>query len=124
MTKPNPDIPLSPLRSEFANDPEMVELVEAFLAELPQRVASVERAFRAGQADELKRLSHQLRGAAGGYGFPTVGDAAAVVEVGLRNASDPSAALRGMTTQVQELLDLCYRAATSSTTIRMPRPTL
>lgn len=115
---------LSPLRSEYANDPDMAELVEAFLAELPQRVSDVTGAFRSGDADRLKRISHQIKGSAGGYGFPTVGEAAARLEHALRDAANPTSVLGGLQKEVQALVDLCCRAAASRPGAGFTRPTI
>ena len=111
-----------PLRSEFANDPEMSEMVGLFLSELPMRIDGVVAAVRSGDADTLRRLAHQIKGAAGGYGFPTVGAAAGKVEQGLKAVTDPRAALDAVHAEVRELVELCCRAADSSNTnIARPR---
>lgn len=69
-----------PLYSEFAGDPDMRELLEMFVSELPGRVAAIEQAVRASDKEAVKRLSHQLKGAGGGYGFMPITDVAAQVE--------------------------------------------
>ena len=119
MPEPSPQ---EPLRSVFASDPAMSELIGLFLSELPSKVDRVVSAFKAGDADTLKRLTHQLKGAAGGYGFPAVGEAAGKVEQGLRAAPDPRAALASINDQVRELVELCCRAADSSANGSVTRP--
>lgn len=100
-----------PLVSSLANDPEMGELIDLFLAELPERVAALGRAAGAGDIQTVARLSHQLRGAAGGYGFPTIGQAAGAVENTVRaKASDTDRMLTRLTESVGELRALCERA--------------
>lgn len=94
------------LRSEFADDPDMRELVELFVREMPQRAESLEAAWSGGRADELRRLAHQLRGASAGYGFAALGTQAGRVEDLLRSA-DPSSVLGGVREQVDELVRLC-----------------
>ena len=37
------------------------------------------RAYQAADVETLKRLAHQLSGSAGGYGFPTISEAARAV---------------------------------------------
>src|SRR5690606_20533847 len=69
-----------PLLSEFAGDPDMAELVQMFIDDLPQRLAAIEAAFDAGDLDQLRSLAHQLKGAAGGYGFTPITDSARTVE--------------------------------------------
>lgn len=119
-----PSAPLTPLQSEFASDPDMSELIDLFVTELPARVDSIVAAFRSGDADVVKRISHQLKGAAGGYGFPTMGEAASVVERTLKTSADPQQALASMTDQVRALVDLCCRAAASSPNSNVKRPQL
>lgn len=112
MTHSTPPPPTpSPLLSEFSNDPEMAELIESFTSELPERVQAILAAAGEGRVSDLKRLSHQLKGAAGGYGFPTLGEAAGRVEDGLRATADPTAALKAIAEDVRALVDLCTRAS-------------
>ncbi len=84
----------------------MAELLEHFLRELPQRVESVSRAWESRELSTLKRLAHQLKGSCAGYGYPTIGNAAASVESGL--AAD--APLERVAADVDELVALCRRA--------------
>src|SRR5207248_2225742 len=46
--------------------PGTAKLVERFLGGLPQRVDSIRTALAAGDANQVKTLAHQLKGAAGG----------------------------------------------------------
>jgi HPt (histidine-containing phosphotransfer) domain-containing protein len=66
--------------SEFVDDPDMVELVELFIAGIPAQIARLEAASATGDPDAVRRLAHQLKGAAGGYGFPTITEAAGRLE--------------------------------------------
>jgi HPt (histidine-containing phosphotransfer) domain-containing protein len=68
------------LYSELAGDPDMLALIDLFLAEIPDRLAALRAAFHSGNDPLLNRLSHQLRGAGGGYGYPAISDAAAGLE--------------------------------------------
>jgi HPt (histidine-containing phosphotransfer) domain-containing protein len=107
LTKP---LGNTPLASEFANDPDMAELVELFVSEVPHRIDMIAEAFRAEQWDMLQRISHQLKGASAGYGFPDVGVAAGKVEHIIK--SGPIAdevALAELSSGVQELITLCRR---------------
>lgn len=102
-----------PLRSLLANDPEMADLAELFVSELPERVEQIRKAESEREWQRLKTLSHQLRGSAGGYGFPTIGAAAGHLEEVLRSVScAPSAEadLSQVHQQVVELMELCRRA--------------
>jgi HPt (histidine-containing phosphotransfer) domain-containing protein len=73
----------------FPDDPEMAELAELFLEGLPSRIGAIRKAWDSGDLGQVRFGSHQLRGAAGGYGFPEIGEAAGLVEDLLRG-SDPS----------------------------------
>jgi HPt (histidine-containing phosphotransfer) domain-containing protein len=98
---------LEPLISEFADDEEMMELIELFVAEMPGRVAALQSAFQQSAREDLQRLAHQLKGAAPGYGYPAIGDAAAELE----DAAKGQAALEDLSQQLEELVNLCHRAA-------------
>src|SRR5690606_6974675 len=67
-------------RSQFADDPEMADLVEMFVSEMPERVEALQQAWQSGQVRDLTRLAHQLSGACAGYGFPSLGRAARELE--------------------------------------------
>jgi len=100
------------LVSQFANDPEMAELVEVFLSELPDRVRALTAAWDTHQVRDLSRMAHQLKGASAGYGFPQIGDAAASLESKLRQVgvNEAETALKGLAGEFRSLVDLCARA--------------
>ena len=58
-----------PIRSSLAWDPELGEMVAQFVADLPSRVAWLQRHFDAGDWESLRRAAHQMKGAASIYGF-------------------------------------------------------
>lgn len=101
------------LVSELAGDPEMQELVEIFVSELPDRVAQLTDTWQQTQLEELCRIAHQLKGASAGYGFPTIGAAAGKLENALRSSHQGAdhAALQKMQRDLDDLIDLCNRAA-------------
>ncbi len=74
---------MDPIRSIYEDDPDMLEIVREFAAELPGRIAELESKLEAGSLRELQTMAHQLKGAGGGYGFGPVTDAAAVLEQAL-----------------------------------------
>jgi HPt (histidine-containing phosphotransfer) domain-containing protein len=108
MAQQLPDI----LVSEFADDPEMAQLVETFVAVLPERAAAIEDALFQWDLDVLLTLAHQLKGTGGSYGFPSITEAAARLEETAKTKGD----LAKLQEQVDALVDLCMRAA------RRPRP--
>lgn len=100
-----------PLRSEFENDPDMKELVQEYLTELPQRVKAMEDALNGREAAQLKRLAHQMRGAAGGYGFMPISAAAGAVEERIKQLGEEKPeTLDAVKGELDELLNLCQRA--------------
>lgn len=100
----------TPLISKLANDPTVSDLVELFVAELPARVAALERAWSENDPAGLLRLVHRLKGAAGGYGFPTIRDAARELETALSAGSDP----RRVASALDRVRGLCLRARASA----------
>jgi HPt (histidine-containing phosphotransfer) domain-containing protein len=78
----------TPVRSEFADDPDMAGIIALFVSELPSRVSSMQSALDSGDFAQLRVLAHQLKGAAGGYGFPKLGEAAALVDQGIKDGCD------------------------------------
>jgi HPt (histidine-containing phosphotransfer) domain-containing protein len=94
--------------SDFADDPDMAELVDFFLSDLEKHVTSMANAWQEKDHDSLRSLAHQLKGAAGGYGFPTLTRAAAAVETTLLSEQ---AELSAIGEKVEELIGLCRRAA-------------
>jgi HPt (histidine-containing phosphotransfer) domain-containing protein len=79
---------MDPIRSVYEDDPDMLEIVREFAAELPDRIVDLEGRLETGDLAQLQVLAHQLKGAGGGYGFSAVTDAAAVLEQSLKAAAD------------------------------------
>lgn len=104
----DPSYPTRPLRSDLINDEEMRELIREFVDEMPARISEFESAWRDASANNLARLAHQLKGAAGGYGFGIVGDAAAALEQAVKRADQDLSAVKK---EFDDLIKLCGRAA-------------
>ncbi len=77
------------IQSDFAGDPDMGELVELFLQELPERMKVSTEAWTAGDLKIVQRVAHQLRGSSAGYGFPSLGLVAGEVEDTIRTPQPP-----------------------------------
>jgi HPt (histidine-containing phosphotransfer) domain-containing protein len=80
-----------PLRSEFADDPDMADALAYYVDRLPRIAEELQSASARGERDELARLLHQLKGSAGSYGFPTIGEAARAAESAVRGVADTAA---------------------------------
>ncbi|MBX9855663.1 MAG: response regulator [Gemmatimonadaceae bacterium] len=96
------------LVSELADDPDLAGVVRVFALALPDRAAALAAAVRAVDDVEVLRLAHQLKGAAGSYGFPLVSTLARTLEVHTR-AADREAQLM----VVERLLQLASAAQRS-----------
>ena len=96
-----------PLRSLFEDDPDLRDLVVLFVDELGGRVDSIRAAFDARDLAGLQNISHQLKGAAGGYGFDPIGDAAGRLEYELLG---DEADLSCLSERVEDLITLCRAA--------------
>ena len=95
-----------PIHSSLSSDPDMIQLLEEFVAHLGTRVDALRRALAEDNLDQMIRLAHQLRGASGGYGFDVIGEAAAALEDSLKTADRAS----DVEPELNELLHLCQRA--------------
>lgn len=91
--------------STLSADPEMVELVELFLSEVPERLGAMAAAFEQENWSELRRVAHQWKGAGGSYGYPQLSAAAAYVEHGCMTACAKDEVKR----RLDELVELCGR---------------
>ncbi len=69
-----------PIVSQFINDPDMANILETFIGRLASHVEAMHHAHADGQHRELQRLAHQLKGAGGSYGYPSLTEAARVLE--------------------------------------------
>ncbi|MCC5870178.1 MAG: response regulator, partial [Gammaproteobacteria bacterium] len=79
--------------SEFADDPDMQPLLAEFVGELPERISHLNVLAAACEYSELGRLAHQLKGAGGGYGYPAITEAAALLERAARDTEVDAAAV-------------------------------
>jgi CheY-like chemotaxis protein/HPt (histidine-containing phosphotransfer) domain-containing protein len=55
--------------SLLSEDPEMLDLVEQFVNQLPQSVESIMEIYKQGELDLLKTEVHTLKGTCGNYGY-------------------------------------------------------
>jgi HPt (histidine-containing phosphotransfer) domain-containing protein len=91
--------------SSLGDDPDLAEIVELFVEEMPCRVSELQ--LRYGDADwaGLGRLAHQLKGSAGSYGFEQITPLASRLELACRAASDT----RAITDALDDLISMCQR---------------
>ena len=92
--------------SILGGDPDLGELVGMFVDEMPDRVSNIQTLLEARDWEELRRAAHQLKGAAGSYGFETISPFAARVEDAIREDEAEEEVYRAAV----ELCELCRRA--------------
>ena len=91
--------------SQLGGDPDLGELVTMFVDEMPGRLVTFQAAQAAGNREAIGRLAHQMKGAAGSYGFDQATPYAARLEKAAReNVPDEELLLA-----LNELLELCTR---------------
>jgi HPt (histidine-containing phosphotransfer) domain-containing protein len=94
-----------PLYSSLSSDPDLREIVDLFVEEMPGRVATMLQQLDAQDWDRLRRTAHQLKGAAGSYGFHALTPAAGKLEDAIRGQQSQKQIRRF----ADDLIDLCRR---------------
>lgn len=105
MTDPNGDT--APIKSTFAGDPEMKELVEFFVENMPERIAALEACANKGAIEQLSAIAHQLKGAGGSYGFPQVTESARRLE----ESTSAACSIDDVRRELDELVAICGRTS-------------
>ena len=95
--------------SEFADDPDMCDLVTEYVGKMPRRIDQMADAFENNQREQLIRLAHQLKGSGGGYGFPILTDTAGRLEHLLMSLPDDD--LGSVESEFNALIEICSKMA-------------
>jgi signal transduction histidine kinase/AmiR/NasT family two-component response regulator/HPt (histidine-containing phosphotransfer) domain-containing protein len=103
---PAPALSEQALRSTYADNLRMAELIQEFVGGLPKRIALLEGHLGSGKMEDLQRLAHQMSGAAGCYGYPTITDAARELDEAIRAGKEKGV----LKEKVAGLVTLCRRA--------------
>jgi histidine phosphotransfer protein HptB len=82
-----PPLEPAPVYSALSEDPDLAELVDLFVRDVPDRVAALEAALDTRNWDAVRVLAHQLKGAAGSYGFPELTRRARTLESAVREGA-------------------------------------
>lgn len=99
-----------PYQSLLSSDSVVGPLVAGFVGNLARRVKELRIAHQKMDWTEMGNISHQILGAADGYGFPEVGKTAALIEelsktkVGLTDLSDAIAELEELSNKAKRSL--------------------
>ncbi len=93
---------MQPIYSEFNGDVEWQELLHDFIELVPQRINSIREAMAQLDANRVRTVIHQMRGACGSYGFHTITRPAAVLE----SAIEADASLEAHHAQIEVFIQL------------------
>jgi histidine phosphotransfer protein HptB len=96
---------VAPIYSSFGGDALLGEMVELYVAEMPDRISAIEQAFSGADNETLRRNAHQMKGAAGSYGFDSLTEFAANLEAAVRDGRPREQIQQAL----HELTDLCRR---------------
>jgi len=88
------------VRSHYANDPDMMEILAEYVLGMPETVAKLQELVREADLAQLKRVLHQVKGSGGGYGFDILSAQAADAE----EATKAGAAMDEIQARVDSLL--------------------
>lgn len=97
---------MEPLYSTLGGDPDLSDLVTLFVEEMSDRVAHIQDLLARHEWDELRRAAHQIKGAAGSYGFGDISPCAGKVEYAIRD-QEPE---ENIHKAVEDLVAMCNRA--------------
>ena len=96
--------------SKLSDDPDLRELVNVFVREIPSRVAALIDCLADGNWESLGRLSHQFKSAVGSYGFDELVPVANRLEVAVREGDAEDAVADALA----ELVETCRRVRTGT----------
>jgi CheY-like chemotaxis protein/HPt (histidine-containing phosphotransfer) domain-containing protein len=85
-------VQVDPIASLFADDPEMMCILDEFVKNLHEHVGVMRQSLASNRYEELQRCAHKLKGAGGSYGYPSLTEACKVLEDAAK-ARDRSACL-------------------------------
>jgi HPt (histidine-containing phosphotransfer) domain-containing protein len=104
-------IPVETVRSHvllsiYADDPVIGEIIPYFLSNLGRYVEDLRTALQKGDEVTACRVCHDLKGTAGGYGYPAISDAALDLETALKRGHSVDT----VTSLFEKIDHLCQRA--------------
>ena len=91
--------------SPLAADPDLGELVDLFVREMPDRINALDAQAKSRDWSRLAETAHQIKGTAGCYGFDEITPSAARLEAAAREARQEEQIFSAL----DELLSLCRR---------------
>jgi len=100
---------IAPVHADPEVDDELLELMLDYQAGLPSLTSRIERMWTSQSLEELKTITHQVKGSAGGYGMPSLSNVAGQLESALRKESS----LESIQASFEELIDELQRSSTT-----------
>lgn len=97
---------LTPLKSTYADDPAIAEILPLFLNNVPKYLGDLEARLEHQDWAGAARVCHDLKGTAGGYGYPDIGAATLRLETELKGGCQPAL----VQSYLHEVRTLCLRA--------------
>jgi HPt (histidine-containing phosphotransfer) domain-containing protein len=94
-----------PIYSTLAQDPDLSELIDLYVQEMPQKLEQLSRLLAEADVPGVGRLAHQLKGAAGSHGFHEITPYAVRLEHAAREQGD----LDQIRAAAEELVGICRR---------------
>jgi len=76
-----------------------------YVGEMAGRIATIQELLSSGDWEGLRRFAHQMKGAAGSYGFEPISPVAGVVEDSIRQDAPEDQIRRA----VEDLIAICLR---------------
>ena len=95
-----------PIYSSLTSDRDYIDLVKDFVSEFPLKAETIRRCVSEKNLVLLQRTMHQMRGACGGYGFPTLTESAGQIEERLKAGQT----LESVEASITEFLNMLARA--------------
>lgn len=104
------DSKTEPLVSSFSSNPEMVPLINDYVAELPAKIRALESAVVKGDIEQLELCARSMKGEASSYGFEPITEAAAKLEASVLQKYT----IDVLKPQVEELISWCSKVRYSA----------
>jgi HPt (histidine-containing phosphotransfer) domain-containing protein len=98
------------LYSSLGDDPDLGEIVTMFVDEMPDRIDNLLKRLELEDWTGLERAAHQLRGAAGSYGFDALTPQAGILERAVRERRQEESIRQA----VESLIELCRQTRAGS----------
>ncbi len=100
---------LAPIYSSYSGDEDMAELIELFVNEIPEKLEVIQSHLSSENWEELRRVAHQLKGSAGGYGFDCITAYAQRLESALHGARDLPTIQSSASELISQLSAICLQ---------------